>query len=138
MVLIVLSERGFRMAEFRFTEQQWDFVKFYIPKQETGRPRSRDRECLEAIFYVLMTGMQWVLLPSCYPPKSTVHRRFMLFRKKGFFRRLFKATRTKEVLPGLIHLDATIKVVKRGTSGRASRQVQKQQNSGRLHQWQAA
>ena len=45
-----------------------------------GRPRTTDlRAVLDAIFYLLRTGCQWRLLPSCFPPRSTV---FGCFRRR--------------------------------------------------------
>jgi hypothetical protein len=66
-----------------------------------GRPITRDKECFEAILYVLKTGCQWELLPECYPPKSTVHDRFLLWKKQ-------KATLN---IPGLNHSQPMINLV---------------------------
>ena len=75
------------MAIIKLTEEQWEFVQRFIPTQYMGRPRTRDKECFEAILYQLRTGCQWELLPNEYPPKSTVHRRYLLWKKKKVFYR---------------------------------------------------
>ena len=118
------------MAEFRLTTEQWEIINWCIPEQHMGRPRDRDKECMEAIIYVLKTGCQWEWLPSCYPPRSTVHRRFLLWRKQGVFRKLFRKTRTHKALGELYHLDATIKVAKRGLFNLESGKIQEHQNNG--------
>ena len=103
------------MPEIRLNEEQWRFVQYYIPDQHMGRPRSRDKECFEAILYVLKTGCQWSMLPSCYPPRSTVHRRYLLWKKQKVFYRLFRKTRCNDPAQTVVHIDSTLRLVKRGT-----------------------
>lgn len=44
---------------------------------EDGRPRRWSlREIMNAIFYVMRGGIGWRLLPSDFPPRSTVFRWF--------------------------------------------------------------
>ena len=117
------------MGVFRFNEAQWEFVKQFIPVQHVGRPRTRDRECMEAIFYVLKTGCQWEYLPGEYPPKSTVHDRYLLWKKLKVFYRLFRKTRCKEQSNVVSHIDATIRLAKRGRRNFESRKIQVQQNN---------
>ena len=47
------------MGVIRLSEEEWAFIKPYLPEPPMGRPRSRDKECFEAILYVLKTGCQW-------------------------------------------------------------------------------
>jgi len=122
------------MGEIRLNNAQWEFISKYIREQDMGRPRSRDKECFEAILYVLKTGCQWALLPSCYPPKSTVHRRYKLWKKQGLFRTLFRRTRTKEPQTFLTHMDATIKIAKREQQNFESGKIQDHQNNSHLQQ----
>lgn len=44
-----------------------------------------DRDALNAIFYVLRTGIQWKALPRCLGASSTVHDRFQLWVEQGVF-----------------------------------------------------
>lgn len=104
------------MGVIRLNDAQWEFVSFYLPEQHMGRPRSRDKECFEAILYVLKTGCQWELLPCEYPPKSTVHRRFKVWQKAKVFQRIFRKTRCNNPAQTVVHIDATIKQAKRGLS----------------------
>jgi transposase len=46
------------MGVVKLNLKQWEFIKEFIPEQHMGRPRSRDKECFEAILYVLKTGCQ--------------------------------------------------------------------------------
>lgn len=60
------------------------------PKKKPGRPRMDDRQAMTAIFYVLRTGCQWNALPRCLGASSTVHDRFVFWRKAGVFERLWQ------------------------------------------------
>ena len=57
------------MAYKPLTDSQWAFIEPHIPKQKMGRPRTRNREILEAILFVLSTNCRWEELPPCFPPK---------------------------------------------------------------------
>lgn len=64
----------------------WERLKFCIPEPEgRGRRPENNKECFEAILYVLRTGCQWEELPREYPPKSTVHDRFQAWCERGVF-----------------------------------------------------
>ena len=43
---------------------------------------------LNAVFYVVRTGCQWRLLPHDFPPWSTVHHYFRLWRLDGTWERI--------------------------------------------------
>ncbi|XVJ51774.1 MAG: transposase [Vampirovibrio sp.] len=43
------------MAYKPLTDSQWALIQPHIPKQKMGRPRTRNREILEAILSVLST-----------------------------------------------------------------------------------
>ena len=46
------------------------------------------RKMLNAVFYVVCTGCQWRLLPRDFPPWSTVHHYFRLWRLDGTWEHL--------------------------------------------------
>ena len=46
------------MGVIRLIQEQWEFIEYYLPEQQMGRPRSRDKECFEAVLYKLKTGCQ--------------------------------------------------------------------------------
>lgn len=60
------------------TDQQWQLIASLIPAAKNGgRPRTVDvREILNAIFYILVGGCAWRLLPHDFPSWSTVYVRF--------------------------------------------------------------
>ena len=116
------------MAFKRLTDEQWDKIEYLIPEQGRGRPRTRDREILDAIIYVLTTGCQWDNLPKEFPPKSTVHDRFKAWEKEKFFKRLLKYLRRMLPENTVYYIDTAIRMAKKGRQDFTSWQNQRQQN----------
>ena len=87
------------------TDEFWDEVKHLIPKgcgerddskeykrkPGGGRPPLCMRKVLEAIFFVLRTGIQWKALPKEYGASSSIHRYFLFWCEKGVFLEIWKA-----------------------------------------------
>jgi transposase len=66
------------------TDEQWSLIEPHIPVYPGGRPRkTRLRDVVDAVFYVLRTGCPWRYLPKDFPPKSTVWRYFNEWRHNG-------------------------------------------------------
>jgi len=61
------------------------------PHPKGGRPWQPARPMLDAIFFVLRTGIQWKALPRTLGAPSTVHDRFQLWVQAGLFKTLWKA-----------------------------------------------
>jgi transposase len=71
---------------WEITETFWEAVKGLIPKAEReegkeykrapggGRKPMDPKRVLEAIFYVLRTGIQWKALPKEFGSSSSVHK----------------------------------------------------------------
>ena len=60
------------------SENLWNEIKNVIPekKSKIGRPQKDPRIVLSAIFYVIITGVQWHKLPVYYGRPTTIHGRF--------------------------------------------------------------
>lgn len=57
-----------------------------------GRPRKPDRQCLDAILFVLRTGCQWEALDATgLCPHSTAHDRFQEWVQAGVFLKFWEA-----------------------------------------------
>ncbi len=73
------------MARLVIKDEQWDIIKpFVISKKSSkgGRPREiDDRLIVEAILYVMRTGIQWREMPSEFPNYKTVYSRFRRWNK---------------------------------------------------------
>ena len=67
------------------SSSQWQLLKPLIPSAKAGgRPRSVDiRAVLNAIFYVLVSGCAWQMLPRDFPPYKTVYHYFRQWRIEG-------------------------------------------------------
>lgn len=63
----------------------------YQRKPGAGRKPMPARKAFEAIVYVLRTGIQWKALPREHGSSSSVHSRFQVWAKGGFFLRIWQA-----------------------------------------------
>ena len=60
------------------TDAEWDIIGPLLPPAKTGgRPRkTKLREIMNAILYMATSGCQWRMLPTDFPPRSTVQGYF--------------------------------------------------------------
>ena len=85
-------------GRFRISDELWALMEPLLPKHKNthrfggGRPRVADRQCADAIFFVLRTGCQWNALSATgLCPSSTAHDRFQAWVQDGFFVRFWQA-----------------------------------------------
>ena len=88
---------------WEITDAFWEAAKPLIPQKArdrnkeyqrnpgSGRPGMEPRKVLQAIFYVLRTGIQWNALPKTFGASSAVHRYFRFWCENGFFKALWVA-----------------------------------------------
>lgn len=86
------------IARYGVSDEFWAKVEPWIPKHVNpqpdgrGRPRRSDRDCFNAIVFVLRTGCQWNALNyTQISPSSTAHDRFQEWVAADFFHRLWEA-----------------------------------------------
>ena len=79
------------------SDHEWEILVPLIPLAKPGgRPRKWPmRTILDAIFYVLKTGCQWRMIPREFPPWSTVHHYFRMWRLDGTWGRINTALRER-------------------------------------------
>jgi len=79
------------------TNRQWEHIKDLIPPPKTGgRPRTLEmRLVLNAIFYVLVGGIQWKMMPRDFPNRKSVYHYFRLWRKDGTWERIHDTLRAQ-------------------------------------------
>jgi transposase len=82
---------------FRISDALWAVLEPLLPvpvnthRWGGGRPRVADRNCADAIFYVLRTGCQWSALnQTTLCAKSTAHDRLQAWASAGVFLRLWQ------------------------------------------------
>ncbi len=72
------------MARFVIKDSQWEIIKPFVSLKKTKRGRPReidDRLIVEAVLYVMRTGIQWREMPSEFPNWKTVYSRFSYWNK---------------------------------------------------------
>src|SRR5215469_187119 len=80
--------------ETDLTDEQFVLLEPFLPKpKRRGRPPADLREVLDGILYLVRTGCQWRLLPTDFPPWSTVHTWYRRWRRDGTWQRLHDALR---------------------------------------------
>ncbi len=82
---------------FRISDELGEVLQPLLPEHRNthplggGRPRRPDRECADAIFYVLRTGCRWKALDDTdLVPGSTAHDRFQEWVEAGVFLKLWQ------------------------------------------------
>ena len=60
---------------FDLSDDEWALLEPLMPKSRKSA-RADDRKIMNAIFYVLRTGMPWRDLPERYGPYTTAYNRF--------------------------------------------------------------
>ena len=85
-------------SKYHLSDELWAVLAPLIPPHENthrfggGRPRTPDRTCATAIFFVLRTGCQWGALDETgICPHSTAYDRFSLWAEAGVFEQLWRA-----------------------------------------------
>src|SRR5215471_10514779 len=83
---------------FRISDELWAVLQPLLPAHVNthrfggGRPRVPDRDCADAIFFVLRTGSQWQALDQTeLCAHSTAHDRFQEWVEAGVFLKLWQA-----------------------------------------------
>jgi putative transposase len=84
------------VEEWSIPEDLWQAIAELLPPHVNthpfggGRPRTSDRRCLEAIFFVLRTRCQWKALDATrFCPGSNAHDRFQEWVRAGVFQKMW-------------------------------------------------
>ncbi len=71
------------------TDEQWERIQPLLPPHaREGKPRADDRRTIDAIMYVLKTGIPWNDLPEEYGDDSTANRRLIRWENEGVWKRI--------------------------------------------------
>src|SRR5688572_27300837 len=81
-----------RKTKRQLTDEQWERIAPYFPKHppspKGGRPRARDRDCLEGILWLVRSGARWQDIPVDLPSGSTCWRRLREWAAEGVLERI--------------------------------------------------
>ena len=68
------------------SDAQWKTILPHLPKPaKRGRPRTDLRRILDAVLYLVKSGVQWRLLPRSFPPWQTVYHVFRRWCGEGLW-----------------------------------------------------
>src|SRR5262245_60254471 len=100
---------------FDLSDEEWSVLEPLMPKsRKSARPH--DRRIINAIFYVLRTGIPWRDLPERYGPYTSAYNRFNRWSRRGVWKRIFDALAAKS-RDSLYLIDSTIVKAHRAASG---------------------
>jgi transposase len=100
---------------FDLSDEEWALLEPLLPKSRK-RARVDDRLIMNAIFYVLRTGMPWRDLPARYGPYTTAYNRFNRWSRRGIWKRVFDQLASKS-RDSLYLIDSTVVKAHRAASG---------------------
>ena len=100
---------------FDLSDEEWAILEPLMPKSRKSA-RADDRKIMNAIFYVLRTGMPWRDLPERYGPYTTAYNRFNRWSRRGIWKRIFDTLASKS-RDSLYLIDSTIVKAHRAASG---------------------
>jgi transposase len=93
-----------RFAEL--SDEQWEFIKPHIPPQPiVGRKRADDRQTINGILYVLITGCRWHDMPRRYGAYQTAWRRLKWWSKEGVWNKILVAVQEQAYAIGKLSLE---------------------------------
>ncbi|MDG6956594.1 MAG: transposase [Nitrososphaerota archaeon] len=88
-------------------DELWEFVEPLLPPLASeGRPRADDRRTINAILYVLKTGIPWNDLPEEYGDDVTAWRRLKEREEKGVWKRVMDAMVARGYSTGAVDMDS--------------------------------
>src|ERR1019366_777723 len=82
------------VMRFDLSDEDWALLEPLLPKSRKSA-RADDRKIMNAIFYVLRTGMPWRDLPERYGPYTTAYNRFNRWSRRGIWKRIFDTLASK-------------------------------------------
>jgi putative transposase len=105
------------------TDSQWRLIEPILPGKagDPGRTGKDNRLFVNAVLFVLKTGIPWSDLPERYGNPNSVWRRFDRWCANGVWERIFVELADDELLEELeeVHLDSsTVKAHQVASTGR--------------------
>jgi transposase len=100
---------------FDLSDEEWALLEPLLPKSRKSA-RVDDRKIVNAIFYVLRTGMPWRDLPARYGPYTTAYNRFNRWSRRGIWKLVFDKLALKS-RDSLYLIDSTVVKAHRAASG---------------------
>ncbi|WP_158024289.1 transposase [Methanosarcina horonobensis] len=102
------------------SDAQWKYIRFHLPPQpKVGRKRVNDRQIINGILYVLVTGCQWRDMPKQYGSYVTAWRRLKRWSEEGVWDMIFDSLkddpyRNGQLSLGIVAIDSSFVEAKKG------------------------
>src|ERR1019366_1246531 len=127
--MIVIHREWRWIMRFDLSDEEWALLEPLMP-QARKSARADDRRIINAIFYVLRTGMPWRDLPEWYGPYTTAYNRFNRWSRRGIWKRVFDRLASKS-RDSLYLIDSTIVKAHRAASGaKGGRKIRRSASAG--------
>jgi transposase len=96
----------------QLTDEQWKFIKHYLPIGRFGPYPERLRDQFEGVIWRFRSGAQWREMPPEFGPWPTVYGRFRVWRDADVFTALLEgliaeAARQEKTDLSLVSVDST-------------------------------
>jgi transposase len=90
----------------RMSDELWEFIQPLLPPHAKERkPKADDRRTIDAVLYVLKTGIPWDDLPSEYGDDVTAWRRLRDWNNLGVWKRIMDELIARGYSMGLVEMD---------------------------------
>jgi transposase len=114
---------------FDVSDEEWALLEPLLPKSRKSAWVD-DGKIVNAICYVLRTGMSWRDLPARYGPYMTAYNRFNRWSRRGIWKRAFDRLASKS-RDNLYLIDSTIVKAHRAASGaKGGRKIRRLASAG--------
>src|SRR5690606_32396487 len=109
---MVSSQGGEPMLRrHELTDAQWNAIQDLLPGKasDPGQTAADNRLFVNAVLFVLKTGVPWADLPERFGKSNSVWRRFDRWCEKGVWEKVFRAIGEDDLAAELaeIHLDSS-------------------------------
>jgi transposase len=107
MMSCVMEDAMGKRHRHELTDTQWQKIEHLLPGQrhDPGRTAADNRLFVNAVVFVLKTGVPWADLPGRFGRPDTVRKRFDRWCAKGIWQKIAAATGEADL--DEVRLDAT-------------------------------
>src|SRR5665213_20653 len=116
------------IMRFDLSDEEWALLEPLQPKSRKSA-RVDDRKIVNAIFYVLRTGMPWRDLPARYGPYTTAYNRINRRFRRGIWKRVFDqlASNSRD---SLYLIDSTVVTHRAASGAKGGRKIRRSASAG--------
>jgi transposase len=125
----------------RMPDTVWALFEALLPAvvySGTGRKPANNRDCLQGLLYVLITGIGWEYVPPCFPCGKTIQGRLRLWLQRECFQRAWQQMAQRyETLHGInwdkVLVDGSKKPAKKGGEDTGPSPVDRSKSGSAIH-----